>query len=102
VKLIIKLLNHWRILPWFHGGADAAHSFHEAIGTILGNEVYNTRKRSRAFVNVTPLHVGFAKLQFGHRNIGVPIQRRIGRNCIVEFQRFANNFHRVGCPVELK
>ena len=57
MKLIIELLDRWRVLPWFQGGTDAAHSFHEAIGTILGNEVHNTRKHSCAFINITCLHV---------------------------------------------
>ena len=62
MKLIIKLLDRWRVLPGFQGGTDAVHLFHEAIGAILGNEVPNIHKHSRAFINITRLHVGCSKL----------------------------------------
>ncbi|MBV9730530.1 MAG: hypothetical protein JO309_14230 [Pseudonocardiales bacterium] len=102
--MIIKLRNRWRVLPGFQGGTDAAYSFYEAIGTILRNEIPNTNKYNRAFINITRLHVGCTKLQFGHRDvdISIHIRRRIGWLCNVKFQRFANDLHRVDRLAKLK
>jgi hypothetical protein len=79
VKLVIKLLDRWRVLPWLQGGTDSAHSFHEAIGSVLRNEVSHIRKHSRALVNITSWHVGRTKIQFGHRAIDVYV-RKNGRS----------------------
>lgn len=98
MKLVIKLLDDWCVLPWFQSGTDAAHSFHEVIGTILGNEVHNTRKRSRAFIDITRLHVGCTKIQFGHCNIYISVQE--SGLLRIEIQRFADHLYRIGRPAE--
>src|SRR5262245_39559820 len=85
VKLVVKLLDCWCVLPWFQGGADAVHFFHKAVGAIPGNEVPNTGKCSRGFIYVTRLHMGCAKLQFTHRDADISAQWG-ERCCGVEFQ----------------
>jgi hypothetical protein len=101
IKLIIELLDCWSILPGLQAGTDTAYSFHEAVGSILGNELPNAGKYSRAFINVASSHVGCTKIQFGHRDVDISI-KGTGRVGKVEFQRVTDDLDRVGCPSELK